>query len=880
MKRLFKRIYSEIIRYPDAVIIAILVSIKLAVVFVNIGGYPYIENDEATYSLRALSFANSGELDYYTYWYDHAPGGWIIMSPIVFINSIIGHPVDIVLLLRMMMVGLAAGGVALTYLIGQKLFNRRLPSLIAVLLITFSPLANYYQRRVLLDNIMVFMVLVSVYLILRNPKRLPSYATSGAVFGIAVLSKINAIFVLPAMWLLIWQKQTHKLIRRHSITLWTFMAGSVTSLWLLFAGLKGELLPYNSNPESGAFEKITLIDTLKFQSARGGDPKWPWDPTSNIYPNAADWFIRDKLLISILGACFVIATIMLLRKKFRDQLLFLWLTIILLVIFIVRGGVVLGFYFLPLLPFAALIAGFVITWLLGFIKYKRIRQFAIVIIASLVIFFSANPIVQQWSKDETSNQMLAIEWIEKNIKDKDTLIISDNYALPYLIDKGYKNVDYQFKVEYDPDINERKYSKDWRKGAYIIVSHEVLRQIKEGTTPFVKEAFDHSVKVASFTRKSSSYIDTEKYISTNGDWAQIYQIKSDAGVYLQDSWMSYKQNYIKSYGQVISDIKSKKWTTTSSNQAITMQMAAAEDDQAAFDGVWQWTKDHFQNRVQDKLLSSEWGVDDKNKEILTDTNTTSYANVQAALGLIEAYEKWGDKKYLSQAKILISDIQIHETRTLNNRIVLLPFTTQLNAPSYAVNPSYGDPYAYKQFAKYYPKNAKFWNQAIKDYYKFITELQASSKENLVPDWVTINSAGRVIQSPPNTGAESFGYEAYRIPQILSRAYQNSNDEQAFTILTKFSEFYQKQLQLSKGNSDTVYAVYSINGKPLVDFEDVSTNVSMLSAFHVSGDDSLNRLEASKIVGQYNKIGYWGEANNVRNQQAVWRYYDQFYTRLD
>ena len=147
----------------------------------------------------------------------------------------------------------------------------------------------------------------------------------------------------------------------------------------------------------------------------------------------------------------------------------------------------------------------------------------------------------------------------------------------------------------------------------------------------------------------------------------------------------------------------------------------------------------------------------------------------------------------------------------------------------------------------------------------------------------LNAFSRVVVQTKNVNVESNFNNARPVQNIQKNSqngYQNSNDEQAFTILTKFSEFYQKQLQLSKGNSDTVYAVYSINGKPLVDFEDVSTNVSMLSAFHVSGDDSLNRLEASKIVGQYNKIGYWGEANNVRNQQAVWRYYDQFYTRLD
>jgi 4-amino-4-deoxy-L-arabinose transferase-like glycosyltransferase len=46
----------------------------------NMFNYPYYENDEGTYMSQAWSLLTRGELAPYTYWYDHAPGGWILIA--------------------------------------------------------------------------------------------------------------------------------------------------------------------------------------------------------------------------------------------------------------------------------------------------------------------------------------------------------------------------------------------------------------------------------------------------------------------------------------------------------------------------------------------------------------------------------------------------------------------------------------------------------------------------------------------------------------------------------------------------------------------------------------------------------------------------------
>ena len=50
----------------------------------------------------------------------------------------------------------------LLYKIAKKLSNNQLAGIIAVIIFSLSPLAVYFQRRVLLDNIMTFWIFVSL----------------------------------------------------------------------------------------------------------------------------------------------------------------------------------------------------------------------------------------------------------------------------------------------------------------------------------------------------------------------------------------------------------------------------------------------------------------------------------------------------------------------------------------------------------------------------------------------------------------------------------------------------------------------------------------------------------------------------------------------
>src|SRR5262249_62264677 len=93
------------------------------------------------------------------------------------------------------------------YRVAREVGCGRAAASLAVLLFTLSPLTVFYGRPVMLDSFMLFWVLISLDLLLDGQGRLSRVALSGACFGIAMLSKETAVFLLPAMLLLAFQER-------------------------------------------------------------------------------------------------------------------------------------------------------------------------------------------------------------------------------------------------------------------------------------------------------------------------------------------------------------------------------------------------------------------------------------------------------------------------------------------------------------------------------------------------------------------------------------------------------------------------------------------------------------------------------------------------
>src|SRR5713226_1315882 len=131
----------------------------------NLFMYPLYVTDEGIYIQQAWSVLREARLSPYTYFYDHAPAGWLVIASWVAVLpsqfATFGNAIDT----------------------GRALM-----------------LAVHVVSTVLLDNLMVMWVLLTLYLITggsdwrKGDLRIVSAILAGLTFGLAVLTKENAAF--------------------------------------------------------------------------------------------------------------------------------------------------------------------------------------------------------------------------------------------------------------------------------------------------------------------------------------------------------------------------------------------------------------------------------------------------------------------------------------------------------------------------------------------------------------------------------------------------------------------------------------------------------------------------------------------------------------
>jgi 4-amino-4-deoxy-L-arabinose transferase-like glycosyltransferase len=367
---------------------------------------------------------------------------------------------------------------------------------LATLLFSLSPLALFYGRPVMLDSFMLFWLLISLDLLLDGQGRLSRVALSGLCFGFALLSKETAIFVLPAMLLLAFQER-----RAHhghfAVIGWALPMAVVTSWYLLYATLKGELLPValsarllgNTQPH------VSLIETLLWQMRRDGGGMFNLNNQFWHFMRE-DWLVRDPLLI-IAG---VVAVAINLLRGIRDRMaLVVGLLGLLPLYYLGRGGLVFNFYILFVIPFLTLNIASLVAVLFG--RMKRWPWATAVVVVAIVGGLAAN----WWASGQAqplysarSSQVgrAAIAWIQNNLPPQ-SMIIADDAFWPDLRDPtpgepAFPNLHSHWKVGQDPEIGEDVFHNDWRTVDYLIMTPGLANNFVGVPYPVALNALRHA----------------------------------------------------------------------------------------------------------------------------------------------------------------------------------------------------------------------------------------------------------------------------------------------------------------------------------------------------------------------------------------------------
>ncbi len=738
--------FSYIKSIPRSILITF--AICMAVAFLTHGfgmfHYPYYEGDEGIYTSQAWSLVKEGSLSPYVYWYDHPPFGWITMAAwtIIFGGNFFVFGDSSIDNMRVFMLLVHVVSAGLVFFIARRLSNRTTVAAVATLLFTLSPLFIFYQRRVLIDNVMTMWILLSYALLLSRDLTTRRIILSGVFFAFALLTKIPAIVFLPAfmytLWLSDWPKakisQPTKKDHAKRFMVWLFAVFCIGMVFIGYTLAKGEFFP----PSVTGKEHVSFISGIQFQLSRDSE-EFFWERESYFRGAVSDWLFNDRFSVIILTIGILIGFVASWKNIVLRSLMAF---IALYLVFLMRGSIVTNFYILPLVPFAAIATAMSFWWLTEqFIDHKKQWKTYIGLFSVLAVIFAFVSSKKPYTVDDTTNYKQAIIWIKENI-DQTKNVMADVQGLVDLWDEDFINdksfrqsADWFSKVLNDAVTRDDKLGNDYKNIDYILSSHELLRQMKNVQDDRIgKQAFLSSAPIKDWTA-AAGHLEEASYSSGIGNWAKLYQIDRQEALKVEHAWRTYKKDYIHSYGQIIDP---EGELTTSVGQGYGMLRAVFAHDRATYDGLWQWTRDHFQHRNDDKLLSSEW-KDGSQK--LSDNNT--FADATIAASLVLASQQWGDPQanipYREQAIQMISDIWRQNVVTVNGVHYMLATdkASDIHTESYyIINPTFLTPVWYELFAQFDDQNP--WSDLAQNSYQILSTHTVRDGEVIFPGALELN----------------------------------------------------------------------------------------------------------------------------------------------
>jgi hypothetical protein len=474
-------------------------------------------DDEGTYVSQAWAVMHWNTLAHYTYWYDHPPLGWILVAWYSAVSGAFERAPNAVAAGREFMLVLQIVSATLLYVLARRLGLRRIGAVGAVLLFSLSPLALEFHRAVYLDNIATPFVLAAFVLALSPEGRLAAFAGSGFCFGVAALCKETTVLLLPALAWQLWRGADRR-TRRYSLA----VAGSVFvltgSFYLLFAALRGELLPGPSH--------VSLVDGIAFQLFSRKVSGSPFDPSSTSHQTIVSWLQRDPWFIP---AALALLPVCLAIRRLRP----LAAGLLVLAVMVARPGYLPIPFVIGVLPLAALVVAAAVDAAWGRLRSNplqpataRWRRWAAASLrvvragtVGIVVIAAVNVVGPGWRErdhrlstiDRDRPMTQAEQWIDANVPRTSPILVDDALWVD-LVRSGRPptRVVWFWKLDRDPEIKAR-YPDGWRHFEYVVSTTAVRGSFYE--LPYVSAALEHGTVVASF--------------GTGEDQVQILRVQPD-----------------------------------------------------------------------------------------------------------------------------------------------------------------------------------------------------------------------------------------------------------------------------------------------------------------------------------------------------------------
>jgi 4-amino-4-deoxy-L-arabinose transferase-like glycosyltransferase len=518
---------------------ALIVVLGLAGTFVthayNIFNFPRYELDEGTYISNAWA-VTQGLISPYPYGYGHPPLAWIQIATWL---QLTGGPFTFGNVLnsgRVFMLLYAIGSALWVYLLVRRWSGSRSAAFLALIIFSLSPLSVTFQRQIYLDNISTFWLLLSLYLLAVSNSRLLYFVLAAISFGISVLSKEIMLLFLPAMLYAAWLHTT-SFQRKFTLVSFAYIVIAVCSAFVLMAVLKDELFPYAWHLPWDTHAHLSMLDTFVGQAQRG-------QSNGSFSTSWAAWISLDKIFIecSIAAPLFNLVYGLLSRSRmllygllsfppfrffnraFRQKLksrdairvpdrhLLISLLAISFWMLLIRGGQVLSFYIIPLIPLVAINVAIALNTILGWIgkviRFDVVRAALLVVVLVALIPYNLNAMKGIFYQHPTSAQQQALVWVRNNVPHNSFIVINSYMYVDLRVPGGqgvgdgapFPHAEVYWNVAGDPELHQQALDDNPDRIDYIVADSEMLHDIQTvgGDMGIINDALKKAVLRAEF----------------------------------------------------------------------------------------------------------------------------------------------------------------------------------------------------------------------------------------------------------------------------------------------------------------------------------------------------------------------------------------------
>jgi endoglucanase len=252
--------------------------------------------------------------------------------------------------------------------------------------------------------------------------------------------------------------------------------------------------------------------------------------------------------------------------------------------------------------------------------------------------------------------------------------------------------------------------------------------------------------------------------------------------------MEATRHFLDSYVEDDGRVTRTEGDTVSEGQAYGLLLTVAIGDQARFERIWRWTRQHLQR--PDQLLAWRWADGEVVSELVAPD-----ADLDAARALVLAADRFDEDDYAEQGLGIADALLEHATVHHQAGLVLTAGDWASGADRPVINPSYFSPRAFEVLGR--ASGDERWSEVAASSRAVVDRLlDEGAGVMLPPDWAVLAEDTITPSTAPaeEEGPAFYGLDAARVPIRFAASCATEDREVAARLWPVLSELRADRLR--------------------------------------------------------------------------------------